>query len=619
MTSSISSARCSSLRLASVLICLVCAQATLAAPVRRLPGGELERAWFKVVGALESGDTEAFRERCEALVRAGQEAGVRRLTPFAVALVAHARGAEHPFDEELLRQAAVLDPRSPEANLALAPEALARGRFGTGLASLCRGLWFAATDNRVAPPLWNGALLAVTVVGLGAFALWALVAIRRTLPQLWHDLGELSSALGLGVNGTVLAVLLLALPLVAAGDPVWLLLWVFALSWAYLGAVDKTVGALGLLLVAASPLLVNGAVRAITRQPDPITRATTVLAERRYDPLALQELASVADVFEDDPVFLRLQGDLYCQFGLLNEAALVYQEGLRKAPGDAALAIALGVVRYQEGDYNAALQAFQTARDAGADPVVANFNLSLALAQTYHFKESDEAMTRARSADPRRLRFLTGGNDHQVIAVPFREDDARTLLASKDPVLLLKRGIVGPPAVQRGDLTHPMALAGVVALVVALAHFLFRDRFTGFAKACAKCGRAFCRRCKLSHESQSYCTQCVNIFLKKDMVAIDAQLAKRRQLARRQLLLTVERRVVDVICPGVGLWWSGRRLVGFSVAVVALVAAAAALVWLPRFCAPVALFASVWPLQVVAAMAWLAAVVVAQAAAAPRR
>jgi len=619
MTCSTSSARCSWLRLASALLCLACTQAALAAPVRRLPGGELERAWFRVVGTLESGDVAALREQCEALRRTAQEAGVRRLTPFAVALVAQARGAERPFDEELLRQAALLDPRSPEANLALAPVALARGQVGTGLASLCRGLWFAVTDSRLAPPLVNGALLALTVVSLVGFGLWALAAIRRSLPQLWHDLGEMSASLGLGVNGTVVAVLVLALPVVAAGDPVWLVLWVFALAWAYLGAVDKAAGAAGLLLVIASPLLVNGATRSITHQPDPITRATAVLADGRYDPLALQQLASVADVFEDDPAFLRLQGDLYRQFGLLDEAALVYQEGLRKAPDDAALAIALGVVRYQEGDYNAALQAFQTARDAGGDPVVANFDLSLALAQTYHFKESDEAMTRARSADPRRLRLLTGGNDHEVVAVPFREGDAKALIASKDPVLLLKRGIIPPPAVHRGDLLHPLAVAGVVALFVALLHFLLRDRFTGFASACLKCGRAFCRRCKLSHESQSYCTQCVNIFLKKDMVAIDAQLAKRRQLARRQLLLSAERRVLDLLCPGVGLWWSGRRLAGFAVAVVALAAMAAALLWLPRFCAPVALFAGVWPLQAAAAAAWLGAVVAAQVVEAPRR
>jgi len=618
-TSSSSSARSTWRRVASALLCLACAGTVHALPVGRLPGSDIERAWVKVVASLDAGSEAAWSESCNELLQVASQARIRRLTPFSLALVARSRLLDPPLRESLLRQAVALDPDCPEAHLALVPVALSRGHLGTAVAGTVRFLHLSTRDSRIAAQLWSAALLSATVAGLLGFAVWAMAGIRRTMPRLWHDLGELACAFRLGVNGTVLSVLLLCLPLVVAGDPVWLLLWLFALSWAYLDSVDKVAGAVGLLFVIVSPLLFHGALRTVTQQPNPILRATAVLAEGRYDPLALQELQAVADVFGDQPEFYRLQGDLYRQFNLLNEAALAYQEGLRRGGGSAELAMALGTVRYQEGDYNAALQAFQAARDAGADAVVANFNLSLALAQTYNFKESDEAMGLARRADPRRLRRLTQGNEHQVILVPFSLDDARRLLASQDPVVLLNRGIAAPPTFQRSDLFQPLALAGLVALFVAGVHFFARASSTGFASACAKCGRAFCRRCRLSGESQSYCTQCVNIFLKKDMVAIDAQLAKRRQLARRQLGLAVERRVFDLLVPGVGLWWSGRRLAALATAPLALGAAAAVLFWLPRVCGPVALFAATWPLQVLAAGVWAGTLLVAQLLSRERR
>lgn len=598
---------------------MACAGAAQGLPAKRLPASDLERAWFKVVATLDAPQQPAFRERCDELLQASRDAGIRRLTPFSLALTAQARALPPAAAEGLLSQAVRLDPQCPEARLAMAPVALRQGRIWSGASNLLQGLSLLATDSRLARSARASTLVALVLAALAAFGVWALAGIRHTIGQLWHDLSELGSALRLGINGVIVSILVLALPLLAAGDPVWVVLWVFALCWSYFGAVDKAAGMVGLALVAIAPSMVHLGLRAITHQPNAIARATAVLEDGRYDPLVLPELEAVADVFGDDPGFLRLAGDLQRQFGLLDEAAYSYQEGLRRAPADAALAMALGVVRFEEGDYNAALQAFQTARDAGADPVVANFNLSLALAQTYHFKESDEAMSLARAADPDRLRSLTRGDDHAVIARPFDAADARELLAGKDPVLLLNRGMVSPSGVKRSDLLHPLAIAGLVAMLVAIAHFLVREKTTGFASRCAKCGRSFCRRCKLAQESQTYCTQCINIFLKKDMVAIDAQLAKRQQLARRAFGLAVERRVLDLLVPGVGLWWAGRQVVGLTLAVLATASAACFVVWLPLFVGPTTLLVPMWPAQTLAAGGWLVAAVVAQTMPVARR
>jgi hypothetical protein len=444
------------------------------------------------------------------------------------------------------------------------------------------------------------------------FVLWALLAMRRTVPRLWHDLTEMGAHWRLGSNAVVLGLLIIALPAFAGGDPVWLLVWLFTLSWAYLPTGQRVVGVVGLLLLAATPTLVEVGFRAVAHPPNAILSATDVLAEHRYDPQILQELEPLADTFGDDPVYRRLLGDCYRQFGMLDTAAVAYREGLRVAPGNGALSEALGTVHYLQGDYNAAVPGFQAALESGYDPVIANFNLSLAYAQTYHFHESELAMASARKVNDRRVQALARGRQHDIILPIVTRDEAVAMLGHKDPLVLLNRGLSPPPLLRERTFEHPLTVGALIALILALLHRLIRQRTGGFAAACLKCGRPFCRRCKLSHESQSYCTQCINIFLKKDMVGIEAQIAKRQQLARRQLWSRVERRVSDLLLPGLGLGFGGRPVLGGALMVVALACSIVGLAWLPPFISPALMDTSAWPLEALVGAIWVSAAVTAQ-------
>ena len=95
-------------------------------------------------------------------------------------------------------------------------------------------------------------------------------------------------------------------------------------------------------------------------------------------------------------------------------------------------------------------------------------------------------------------------------------------------------------------------------------------------------------------------------------MSIEAQLAKRRQVDRHQIAKRLERRLGDLLLPGLGLGFSGRPIAGAALSVVALAAAAAALLWLPVFVAPALMFSPVWPFQAAIGAVWLAAMVTAQ-------
>jgi tetratricopeptide (TPR) repeat protein len=612
-TSSISCARSSWRRRASALVLALTATVSgTATAAERGRGGDIEQAWFKLAQGLDRPAADLLRERTDEILQAAARSDVKRLTPLALALVAQSRTLGPTQAEAMLVQAARLDSGSAEPWFALAELRLRRGNLVSGFPALGRGLFDLLTDRRMRGLMAFTGLLAGLVVALAAFTIWGLFSVRRVLPRLWHDLTELGSQWRLGANSVLLGVLILALPLFAGGDPVWLLLWMFTLAWAYLPVGQRVVGAAGFLLVAASPTLLEIGFRTVTHPRNVVLQATEVLEDRRYEPQILDELNPLADVLGEDPDYHRLVGDCYRQFGLLDQAVVAYREGLRTAPHNSALSLALGTVYYLEGDYNAALRAFQAAKENKYDPVIANYDLSLTYAQNYHFHESDEAMAAARLAGERRLAALSQARDHDIIAPAFSVEEARAMLAAKDPLVLLNRGLAPPPLTRGRTFAHPLAIGGLLCLIVAVAHLLVRRHTGGLAAACLKCGRAYCHRCKLSTESQSYCTQCINIFLKKDMVGIDAQLAKRQQLVRRQAWLHLERRVADLLLPGVGVANAGRPFLGGILAAVAMASAATALVWLPTFVAPALMATSLWPLETLFALVWAAATVAAQ-------
>lgn len=599
-------------RVASIVAWLLLpAAAVCAQPPAETRGGDIEQAWARLAQSIDDQKLDTLKEHVDEIGHLASNLGLTRMTPLATALVVRARAMPPDAAATLLRHAVALDPESPEAWLALGTLSLRRGAVGSGLGAVWRGVVALFTDQRLHHFTWPSLLLALLLALLVVVAVGALLGVRHGLALLWHDLTELGALLRLGPNAFVLNLFIIGLPLFVGGDPLWEVLWLFALCWAYLAPGGKAAGGVLLALVAATPLLAEMAARSVTHVPNPVLRATSALAEQRYDPQAVEDLSSLNEVFGGEADYYRLLGDAYRQHGQIDAAAWSYREGLRLSPQNGPLALSLGVVNYIDNDFNAALQAFQTARDRGTNPVVSNYNLALTLAQTYLFPESEAAMAAARAADPALFSRLTKGRSHQLMLPSFDHADAAALLARKDPIVLLNQGLLPPPLARERSYTHPMAVGALFSLLLAVGHFLLRRRH-GLATACAKCGRPFCLRCKLSTESQTYCTQCVNIFLKKDMVAIETQMAKRTQLSRRLTLLALEGRLVDVVVPGLGLATTGTVWPAAVLVPLAVLGAAIGAIWTPLFVAPALMLSPAWLLAVPGLALWAACLVAAQ-------
>jgi hypothetical protein len=78
-------------------------------------------------------------------------------------------------------------------------------------------------------------------------------------------------------------------------------------------------------------------------------------------------------------------------------------------------------------------------------------------------------------------------------------------------------------------------------------------------------------------------------------------------MRQRQRWLAVERRLADLLLPGLGLAHSGHGMLALPLLLVGALCFGSALIWLPHFIGPALMAAPIWPLQAVCGVVWLIA------------
>jgi hypothetical protein len=127
-----------------------------------------------------------------------------------------------------------------------------------------------------------------------------------------------------------------------------------------------------------------------------------------------------------------------------------------------------------------------------------------------------------------------------------------------------------------------ISLVFLVGAFLGLAALLVRLRIYPPAKECSKCGKVYRLESGFG-ESTVHCSQCVSVFMKREVVSIEQQTAKMDQIRRWEGWSSLVRRLVGFLVPGSHSMLDGNVIRGLLTGFLAWFFLVGALVVVPLF------------------------------------
>jgi tetratricopeptide (TPR) repeat protein len=566
----------------------------------------LAEQWLLVQQGLVSENREEVEGRILEFQQTADDLAVRRMTPYAAALVLWAKDHPGALAETVVRRAQVLDPELPSSYFLLARWQWERREWIEGARTYIAGWWavFLYEPSRHALIASLGSWLLLVIGWTLGVAI--LLQVLRYIRQIAHDAVETAGLLFRRPNAIVLAVVILFLPVFAGLGPIWLGVYVFSLSWAYMGVGQRVAAVLTCCVLALLVPALSGWQRAVVRSPSVEERLAIMLGERGIDPSTLREFAGFEREFEGIAAYHLILGELVRMHGDAEGARIQFQKSALNDDIDPAPLIFLGNLAMEEGDIARAIQRYNAAIDLEPRSGLAYHNLSSAYDQSRRFEDGSEAHDTARSLMEGRPETVgIRGRDDRIRYPRLGTVEIRRVVNEAPPDIPLVAAGPAFGASLPGQLLEPTSRVFWTLALLGLLIMLLRRRWMWTAQICTKCGKVFCPRCKTATESASYCSQCISVFLKRDMVSIEQQSAKAEQIRRWMLWSSIGRRVAGVVVPGSSHLLNEGVGLGLLISFFAWLFLSGAVIWAPLTLPSVDPLLAIAPIQIILGVGFL--------------
>ncbi len=554
----------------------------MAAAASTLAHANLLDTWQEIQGSLAAGDISSTERAVRTLEEQAAELEIRRMTAFAGALIAWAEANPGAGGQAAVRSAKRLDPQYPPIYFLEAKWSRERGSWTPAVRNYLRG-WMSLLKYEpsrravgVGLTLWIVLSLALALLGM------MVVVILRYIRGLVFDLRQLGGRLFRPANAWVLAVVVLLLPLFAGLGPFWLAVYLFVLSWAYLTQPLRIWAfAACLVLALVAPTLAWVQADEL-QQPQLTTRVGAILDERQADFSILREFSALEGDLESHAAYHLILGELFRMHGEPVLAKVEFQKAILLDPDWARPLIFAGNLEMEEGKTKRAIQLFNQALEKEENAFAYN-NLSLAFDLNRQFQEGDAARAKAREIGGREAAAKgLRGLDPRIRYPRLGSEDLEQLYAEMTPDQRLTAGRPRFSLTPIKQLASPISLVFAVGGFVGLVILLYRLRAFPPARECTKCGKLYRLESGFG-ESTVHCSQCVSVFQKRDVVSIEQQTAKLKEIKTWERWTTLVRRVFGFLVPGSSDILDGRVLRGMTVGFLAAFFLTGALIWVPMF------------------------------------
>ncbi len=518
-----------------------------------------DHLWMRYRDAEAQGQTELMERILTEIRRLRVERNTFHLHDIALAFAY--KGRVYLEQGDLARAkanfetAAELDPALPTAFFGLARVA----RRADGFLSLDAPAY--VIDGYLAGlhSIWDGYyvradLLIVAVLSLlGVAGFLAGLMLYRYAVLLHHDFAErFEERLGRSVVGGV-TVFVLVLPLIATVGVGWLIPYWLVLTFANQSRKERALS-IGVLLFFffLGPLVELHALWSRTLV-NPVFRAAMSSDTGTFGASDVLVLQDALQQHPDDRELTLVLATQYKNLGEYDLSASLYRELLQKNPTDLAAQVNLGNIYFAQRDFEGAVLQYTNALANHSNEALLYYNMSLAHGESFHFREREEARTRADNLDRRAVADYERktGSLRAVADLKLGPSEILTKFFGREQGLHPSP----PPSVTFASLLGGRA-AGFSMGVLLLAGLLvalelgFRQRPD--TQRCTKCGSPFCGRCQIGTGRRGLCTQCYHLFIVKDGVSAGARNQKLAQVTND--VRTRERvfRFLSVVAPGAG-------------------------------------------------------------------
>lgn len=541
---------------------------------------DLDLAWqvWRAANEKSAADIAGEQKARQRLLTIKEEIGASNMDVWAVGLLRAAEAHEVAGDSggavEIARSATVLAPDLPATWIGLA-RVYFRGDpsdFGRVFGALKEATVAQLTDPRYAR---STVTHLVTTVLLG-FVITTLVvllvlALRRGFYAL-YDFHFIFPRVASRWQTGALAVVLLSLPIVFRLGLVPVLLTVFFALALYLTLAERVVlavliGAIGFFPTIASSVVSNFAFAG--------TRAEQLMLLERggpgLEPLAA-ELSRLAS--EDKASYPELVALARYELrrGRADAAATNLRRALNVRPNDPVARVNLGVALLVQGDLENPRALFEEAGKAAPSMPQAPYNLGRLYQRriaTYGDKVAGEvdrisdSLYAARTIDPAyaQLSKDLDGTPRSMAAnvflqtVPLPASEIVAEARAQDAAKRVKSQVL---QLLMGEVNETLAMVYPALLALLALAFGFLSTSIHAARPCNKCGRAVSKRSDPDVSVGSLmCTQCVNVFAKKNVAAPSLKVRKQLEVAKYQNSLERTGSILALVCSGMGHVFAG--------------------------------------------------------------
>src|SRR5258708_5498489 len=546
-----------------LLLAWVCLGAVAVRAERAAPGDLRPKA----TAAAESGDITSGIKKTNDRTDAGRNLGIHTFPVYAepAAGLAGQAGREQNKAKAdwAVKAADQLDPISPFVAFNTAGRAADAHQFGQAVPAAVKGYArvFATYRSRL---LSRCDTLIVLIAALAITAvIFAVALFIRYGRSMEHEFREILGQRFRGGAVTVLSVAMLFLPGFVWLGPVWLLFYWFVIFFSYATFIERALIIVIVALLAAAPIILDLASHWTAGVDSPVVVAAIASEEQAYYPGALHRMHELVGVAPENATLQLLLGNLELQEANEGQAGAAYRRSL-ELNETAGAHVNLGNLHFIENDFPAAITEYGRAEQLDPRLAIAFYNHSVASGELYKFEDQAAQLDQARRLDRAGIEKLSSPNmpglkigiyrppistAWAVAATLARGGVARSLFGNYswfDPLVSAK---------------NPITLAAILTILAGLFLF-FKRRRSGLAGACIKCGRTFCHRCKSAHESTTYCTQCIHIYLKRDGVSLDSKRAKLEEVHDHQTGIVIRNRFFATFFPGSAQLLEGRTIAG---------------------------------------------------------